>query len=238
MYPDADTFNPRRWLDPSYPTYREPLTQYPNLNGHSQFGFGRRTCQGIPIVEQDLFLTMGGMAWAFNICKRRDPVTGEEEPVHWNDYTPLLIAKPVRFPFDALARSREKVALMREMFESARDQPGSDLNMDIDQFKADLGDQIYTKEAADRGQDPFHGTGEYSRSNSSSDDDDDTACDSDSAPETDTPLSTVSTLQGLDEAEADREPEKFRVMWQVPLDPRLKERPEPAMPIPGMWSWA
>lgn len=115
-YPDPETFNPMRWLDPSFPTYREPLTQYPNLNGFSQFGFGRRTCQGIPIVEQDLFLAMGGMAWAFNISKKRDPVTGAEVPVHWNDYTPLLIAKPCQFPFDLTPRSEDKVVKMREMY--------------------------------------------------------------------------------------------------------------------------
>ena len=118
-YPDAETFNPRRWLDPAFPTYRAPLTQYPNLNGYSQFGFGRRTCQGVPIVEQDLFLTMGGMAWAFDVRKRRDPVTGHEVPVHWNDYTPLLIAKPTPFPFDAVPRSEAKIARIREMHEAA-----------------------------------------------------------------------------------------------------------------------
>ncbi|KAK3323056.1 cytochrome P450 [Apodospora peruviana] len=120
VYPDPETFNPRRWLDPSFTTtYREPLTQYPNLNGFSQFGFGRRTCQGVPIVEQDLFLTMGGMAWAFDMRKKRDPKTGAEVPVHWNDYTPLLIAKPAKFAFDAFPRSDEKKRLMREMYEGA-----------------------------------------------------------------------------------------------------------------------
>src|SRR6187402_2629671 len=120
MYPDPETFNPERWLSPAYPTYKEPLTQYPNLNGFSQFGFGRRTCQGIPIVEQDLLLAMGGLAWAYDIRKRRDPATGAELPVHWNDYTPLLIAKPARFPFDAVARSDAKAALVRERHAAAR----------------------------------------------------------------------------------------------------------------------
>ncbi|KAL2130751.1 hypothetical protein VTI74DRAFT_5989 [Chaetomium olivicolor] len=147
-YPDAETFNPGRWLDPGYPTYREPLTQYPNLSGFSQFGFGRRTCQGVPIVEQDLFLTMGGMAWAFDIRKKRDPATGAEMPVHWNDYTPLLIAKPTKFPFDAVPRSPEKVLHMRDMYEAAREEHGT-LDMDISQFQKDLGDLIYADDMAD-----------------------------------------------------------------------------------------
>lgn len=114
MYPDPETFNPDRWLLASYPTYREPLTTYPNLQGYSQFGFGRRTCQGLPIVEQDLFLTMGGMAWALDIRKKRR-ADGSEVAVHWDDYTPLLIAKPVRFEFDAVVRDAAKMTAVVEM---------------------------------------------------------------------------------------------------------------------------
>lgn len=123
VYPEPEAFNPGRWLSSEYPTYREPLTQYPNLNGYSQFGFGRRTCQGIPIVEQDLFLTMGGMAWAFDIRKRRDPETGEELSVHWNSFTPLLIAKPVKFPFEAVARGgNSRKETLRAMWEAAKEE--------------------------------------------------------------------------------------------------------------------
>jgi hypothetical protein len=154
-YPQADEFNPERWLSPEYPTYREPLTHYPNLAGFSQFGFGRRTCQGVPVVEQDLFLTMGGLAWAFDIRKQVDPATGKERPVHWLDYTPLLIAKPVQFPFDAVPRSEDKVHRMRQMFDNARDGPvpaGRDDGirpMDISQFQADLGWRVYGDCATD-----------------------------------------------------------------------------------------
>lgn len=103
VYPDAEAFNPDRWLKPEFPTYKEPLTQFPNLNGYSQFGHGKRTCQGIPIVDQDLFLSMGGMAWAFDIRKKRDQ-QGKEVPVHWNNYSSLLIAKPIKFEFDCVPR--------------------------------------------------------------------------------------------------------------------------------------
>ncbi|ORY59181.1 cytochrome P450 [Pseudomassariella vexata] len=119
IYPDAETFNPSRWLDPSYPTYKGPLTEYPKLAGFSQFGFGRRTCQGVPIVEQDLFLAMGGMAWAFNITKKFR-ADGTEIPVHWNEYSPLLIAKPAPFEFDARPRSEAIKWKLRGMWETGR----------------------------------------------------------------------------------------------------------------------
>jgi cytochrome P450 len=118
-YPDADTFNPGRWLDPTYPTYKEPLTQHPNLNGFSQFGFGRRTCQGVPIVDQDLFLAMGGLAWAFDLCKKRR-ADGSEVDVHWNDFTPLLIAKPAPFEFEAFTRSPQIARRVEAMWESGK----------------------------------------------------------------------------------------------------------------------
>ncbi|KAL2264183.1 hypothetical protein VTK26DRAFT_889 [Humicola hyalothermophila] len=273
MYPDAETFNPRRWMDPSFPTYREPLSQYPNLNGYSQFGFGRRTCQGIPIVEQDLFLTMGGMAWAFDIRKQRDPRTGDEVPVHWNDYTPLLIAKPMRFAFDAVPRSRQKVDIMRTMFEAARDPAGTHLDMDISEFKADLGDRIYVSESVGDGgggsvssagvasqgdsgglasrtitvdtensrDQSSSGSSSSSGTNTDADEDDEydddtsnsTACDS--APEPDTPLSTSSTLRGLEEH---LDHEKFSDIREEQLAPGLESGANLGllMPVPGMWS--
>ncbi|KAK3369792.1 cytochrome P450 [Lasiosphaeria ovina] len=70
------------------------------------FGFGRRMCQGILVVEQDLFLTMGGMAWAFDVRKERDARTVGEVP-------------PAPFPFDTVPRSRDKMLAMRAMCDEA-----------------------------------------------------------------------------------------------------------------------
>ncbi|KAI8954028.1 cytochrome P450 2C3 [Xylaria longipes] len=136
-YPDGEAFNPARWLEPSYPTYKEPLTTYPKLQGFSQFGFGRRTCQGLPLVEQDLFLAMGGMAWAFDIRRKRQHHyfgdggicgQGAEVPVHWNDYTPLLIAKPRPFEFDAIVRGGdERRRLLRRMWDSGKGEDDREL---------------------------------------------------------------------------------------------------------------
>ena len=30
-YPQGNEFKPQRFLDPKYPTYKEPLTEFPNL---------------------------------------------------------------------------------------------------------------------------------------------------------------------------------------------------------------
>lgn len=119
LYPDPEAFNPARWLEPSYPTYKEPLTIHPNLAGYSQFGFGRRTCQGVPIVDQDLFLSMGGLAWAFDI-RQKLGYDGKPIPVHWNSYSSLLIAKPLRFDFDCVLREG-KGPILDRMASAARE---------------------------------------------------------------------------------------------------------------------
>ena len=69
MYPDPETFNPLRWLDPAYPTYKEPLTEYPTIINSSQFGYGRRLCQGQTVAYRDLLIGIAAIAWLFDIKK-------------------------------------------------------------------------------------------------------------------------------------------------------------------------
>ena len=69
MFPDPEAYNPMRWLDPAYPTFKEDLTVYPTITGYSQFGYGRRVCQGQEVTEADMFVGIGSMAWLFNISK-------------------------------------------------------------------------------------------------------------------------------------------------------------------------
>jgi len=71
MFPDPEAFNPLRWLEPQYPTYKEPLTQFPTLLNSSQFGYGRRTCQGQTVTEADLLVGIGSIAWMFDMKKQQ-----------------------------------------------------------------------------------------------------------------------------------------------------------------------
>ncbi|KAL2062551.1 hypothetical protein VTL71DRAFT_6817 [Oculimacula yallundae] len=98
LYPDPETFNPDRWLSADYPTFREPLSRFPNLQNFSAFGFGRRICPGLNIAEKSLFILTARVAWAFNITKR----TGIEVP--WYDYTSGFNVQPKPFTFDLEAR--------------------------------------------------------------------------------------------------------------------------------------
>lgn len=62
---------------------------------------------------------MGGVAWAFNIQKKRR-ADGTEVPVHWDEYSPLLIAKPAPFEFDATPRSEAIERRLKAMWETGK----------------------------------------------------------------------------------------------------------------------
>lgn len=84
-YPNSKQFNPDRWLNPNYPTFQSPLTEYPNLKRFPGFGFGRRICPGLVAAERSLFIEISMLMWACNVTKKLDP-NGNVVPVPWEDY--------------------------------------------------------------------------------------------------------------------------------------------------------
>lgn len=119
LYPDPETFKPERWLDPSYPTYREPLTTYPNMHNYSAFGFGRRICPGRNIAERSLYLQVARVAWMCDVRKKRDG-EGREIVPPWYDYTAGFNVQPNWFPFEVEARSEERLRVLEGEIEVNR----------------------------------------------------------------------------------------------------------------------
>ena len=77
-------------------------------------------CQGVDLVEAELLVGIGGMAWAFSIGKKRDAATGRAVDVPDHDYTSLLISRPRPFDFDLRARSEERGGAVRDNWAKVR----------------------------------------------------------------------------------------------------------------------
>jgi len=120
-YPDPWNFHPERFLEPGWPTYREPLTQYPTIKGMSPFGWGPRTCIGVGLTEDEAFLSCGGISWGFDIGFKLDEKTGEKIDVPTDKSNSLLIIKPDKFEIAISPRSEKRRMEIEEQFRAAED---------------------------------------------------------------------------------------------------------------------
>jgi Cytochrome P450 len=116
VYPDPDTFNPGRYLDPKYPTYREPLSEFPTIRGYHGFGFGRRICPGQEVAEAELLVACAALAWAFKLEKKRLP-SGQEVPINDYDFTSTLITTTKPFEMEFVVRSEKHAQAILHRFQ-------------------------------------------------------------------------------------------------------------------------
>ncbi|KAH9215873.1 cytochrome P450 [Leptodontidium sp. 2 PMI_412] len=112
LYPDPENYRPERWLDPAFPTYKEPLTHYPSLKNHSAFGWGRRQCLGLDYTEIVHITIVATILWSCNIQKKVDEKTGQEIELPWMDYTPFVIVRPMPTQLDIKPRAEWKIKMM------------------------------------------------------------------------------------------------------------------------------
>lgn len=122
-YPDPEAYRPERWLDPTWPTYKEPLSIYPNIKGLTSFGFGQRECLGQSLTQDELLMACGGICWGFNMRKKIDPSTGLEIDIDLNASNSLLIVKPDKFQmtFEPRTEARRMEMIDQWKSEEARD---------------------------------------------------------------------------------------------------------------------
>lgn len=114
MFPDPETFNPLRWVEPGWPTYKEPLTQFPTVINCTQFGYGRRTCQGQNVSEEDMFIGIGSIAWLFNIARRPEDIEADGD----------AIADPEKVENQSLGLN-EKASISQEELNTGSEEPKS-----------------------------------------------------------------------------------------------------------------
>lgn len=78
---------------------------------------------GVDIVNHELFLVCGAIAWAFNLRKKTDE-NGQEILLNDMDYSNLLISKPAKFSFDLTVRDETKRESIVAMWEAAEKEDG------------------------------------------------------------------------------------------------------------------
>lgn len=115
LYPRGNEFIPERWLSPEYPTYQEPLTEFPNLRGDKAFGYGNRSCPGVDLTQTELTTLIGSLLWAFEI-KRSEGIAGRDNPVPWYETAPWVITMSKPFPCSIKVRSEHKRKIIMEEF--------------------------------------------------------------------------------------------------------------------------
>ncbi|KAK1074070.1 hypothetical protein LTR74_001317 [Friedmanniomyces endolithicus] len=113
LYPEPDEFRPERWLEPGWPTYREPLTKFPNLQNYSAFGFGRRICPGLNIAERSLYILVSRVAWSCEISYQKTAAGYDIVPPSY-DYVSGFNVQPKPFPFALKPRQQRAEFVERE----------------------------------------------------------------------------------------------------------------------------
>ena len=111
-YHDPKRFHPERFLDGS-------LRNYPQAQGHSAFGWGRRVCPGQLVAEQGLFITISRILWGFKISHAIDQKTGKEILVDIDAYTDGFNSKPLPFKCRLEPRRPKYVDIMEREYGDA-----------------------------------------------------------------------------------------------------------------------
>ncbi|KAF9476061.1 cytochrome P450 [Pholiota conissans] len=95
MFPDPEEFKPERFLETTDPRLK---------NFDLPFGFGRRSCPGIHLALNSLFINISRILWAFDIKPALDR-NGKEIIPDPNNYTTGFNSRPVNFDCRFIPRS-------------------------------------------------------------------------------------------------------------------------------------
>jgi len=119
VYPDPENYHPERYLEKSWPTYMEPLSRYPNFRegvGMHTFGWGRRTCLGQHIVDDEMFVTGAGILWGFNLSQKKCPMTGKVVEFDTEATNSHVILETKPFPCNIEPRSEKRAHQIMAQF--------------------------------------------------------------------------------------------------------------------------
>jgi len=82
------------------------------------FGWGRRTCLGQNIVDDEMFVFGAATLWAFNSAQKRHPRTGELIPIDTQATNSHVILEPSPYQLDFKPRTPERAKTILENYHS------------------------------------------------------------------------------------------------------------------------
>lgn len=112
-YNDANVFDPSRYLEPSSAQYKEPLTEFPKIQGHTVFGWGRRVCVGQDYAAAQMLVVCAAVASTFNISPDPDRQSCESSI---ENSTPNVIPIMESLNLQFSPRSEAHAQRLREMY--------------------------------------------------------------------------------------------------------------------------
>ncbi|CAA7266208.1 unnamed protein product [Cyclocybe aegerita] len=112
MFPEPERFRPERFVETTSPR----LLQF-----DLPFGFGRRSCPGIHLALNSLFINFARMLWAFDIKPALDQ-DGKEIMPDSENYTNGFNSRPVSFDCRFIPRSSKIVACIEAEYQHAKPQ--------------------------------------------------------------------------------------------------------------------
>ncbi|KAF2971657.1 hypothetical protein GQX73_g1917 [Xylaria multiplex] len=112
-YPEPHRFDPSRWAHDSQTSAESANNRDPSKRDQFGFGAGRRICQGIHIADQNLFLAISRLIWAFDFKRPIDPSTGEEIVPDMGDLAEGLLVCPNPFNADIKPRNASRAEAIK-----------------------------------------------------------------------------------------------------------------------------
>ncbi|KAF8759846.1 cytochrome P450 family [Rhizoctonia solani] len=111
-FDDPKVFRPERFLDYKMSMAESIAQGDPFERDHFAFGAGRRSCPGVQVAEQDVFIALSRLLWAFEFSAP----TGTQVNVEQSAFTGETVRHPKEFPLVIKPRSeRRKATIEREM---------------------------------------------------------------------------------------------------------------------------
>ncbi|KAI0537942.1 cytochrome P450 [Xylaria digitata] len=112
-YPEPRRFDPSRWANDSQTSAESANNRDPSKRDQFGFGAGRRICQGIHIADQNLFLAISRLVWAFDFKRPINPYTGEEIVPDMGDLAEGLLVCPKPFNANIEPRSASRAEAIK-----------------------------------------------------------------------------------------------------------------------------